>query len=456
MKSDRHKEILSYLSFMRPGTPLTDDKLRKLRELDDWLKKNCQLAWDIEPHATIDESRLRMYSRFCSFVWTMLCKPIKQVALNNSSCTHILVISSHHHLITSSSDHRLTTILSSSHHHLIIVIHHTHQGLTIYCLNFARTCYLFNWIWFTGAGRFERPQGQPTDTSVLDEGNEESTGYIFPLCMQLVTSAFNQTCATIYTDKAFTSIKLGRALAARGVALIGMMRGGRPKDLKNGAEHHWPMRSYQKAEAEAYPRGFARRAYTELPTAHGRRWWMCAETWLDSRFVTLLSTAYHSKTMQTVQRWTKALGARVSLSCSLPLSRYCKMLGGVDRFNKQLVATHMGMGRCQQRYHRTMFLGWLLPAVGVVNVRIVFNALWPYAIDGSLQNRRGVKGIGYPKWQQVRNSTRRHLRAPQRRVSATNLPNLELTATALTSAQPFIRDCAVASGRGSDQEVRKD
>jgi hypothetical protein len=26
------------------------------------------------------------------------------------------------------------------------------------------------------------------------------------------------------------------------------------------------------------------------------------------------------------------------------------MLGGVDRFNKQLIASHMGMGRCKQRF----------------------------------------------------------------------------------------------------------
>ena len=40
-------------------------------------------------------------------------------------------------------------------------------------------------------------------------------------------------------------------------------------------------------------------------------------------------------------------------------------------------ATNMAMGRCKQRYHRALFLAWLLPAIGVINVMIVFLALWP-------------------------------------------------------------------------------
>ena len=65
------------------------------------------------------------------------------------------------------------------------------------------------------------------------------------------------------------------------------------------------------------------------------------------------------------------------LPCSSQLLRYCKMLGGVDRFNKMLVATRMGVGKCKQRYQRALFLGWLLPAMGVINVRIAFNHIWP-------------------------------------------------------------------------------
>ena len=32
------------------------------------LRDNCERAWDVEPDATLDESRLRLHSRYCSFV----------------------------------------------------------------------------------------------------------------------------------------------------------------------------------------------------------------------------------------------------------------------------------------------------------------------------------------------------------------------------------------------------
>ena len=113
----------------------------------------------------------------------------------------------------------------------------------------------------------------------------------------------------------------------------------------------------------------------------------------------MLSTAWFSSAASTVSRWTDTVQSKVALPCSRQLSRYCKMLGGVDRFNKQLIATHMGMGRCKQRFQRALFLGWLLPAVGVLNVRIAFNQLWPEAISGELQ--REHKYLGYDKWVQL-------------------------------------------------------
>ena len=47
---------------------------------------------------------------------------------------------------------------------------------------------------------------------------------------------------------------------------------------------------------------------------------------------------------------------------------------------------------------RAIFLGWLLPAVGVLNVRIAFNHLWPSAITGALQKEHEY--LGYDKWLQ--------------------------------------------------------
>ena len=69
MKKDRHLEILSHLSFALPGvTKYAGNKLQKLKEVNDLLRDNCERAWDVEPDATLDESRLRLHSRYCSFV----------------------------------------------------------------------------------------------------------------------------------------------------------------------------------------------------------------------------------------------------------------------------------------------------------------------------------------------------------------------------------------------------
>jgi len=218
---------------------------------------------------------------------------------------------------------------------------------------------------------------------------------VLPLCLWLIGKAFDGIFCTVYTDKAFTTIKLARALASRGIGLVGMVRAARPKSMPRGAQHYWPFRAYAISERDSLgARGLARRAYCELPKAHGRIWQLAAETWLDSRFVTLLSTAWFSATAMTVKRWTAAVQAKVELPCSRQLLRYCKMLGGVDRFNKQLIASHMGMGRCKQRFQRALFLGWLLPAVGVLNVH-----LWPSAITGALQKEHAY--LGYDKWLQL-------------------------------------------------------
>eukprot|EP00966_Prymnesium_polylepis_P227335 5260589-Prymnesium_polylepis.1 len=61
-------------------------------------------------------------------------------------------------------------------------------------------------------------------------------------------------------------------------------------------------------------------------------------------------------------------------------------MGAVDEFNKQLAATNMQMGRCKQRFQRFLFLGWLLPAIGVVNTRIAFCEL----LKGGERSEPGV------------------------------------------------------------------
>ena len=62
-----------------------------------------------------------------------------------------------------------------------------------------------------------------------------------------------------------------------------------------------------------------------------------------------------------MRRWTSALRARVELACSQQLLRYTKMLGGVDRFNKMLVATRMGDPHPHLHPHRSPLTTHLSP-----------------------------------------------------------------------------------------------
>ena len=111
-------------------------KIRKIYDVNEWLRAACQRAWDPEPDAVPDESRLRLSSRYCSFTTTLLCKPIK-------------------------------------------------HGLTIYCLNFCRTRYLYNFEWFCRKQE-DHGRGQPTDTTGLNEDNPEEMKYMWGLMDRLI------------------------------------------------------------------------------------------------------------------------------------------------------------------------------------------------------------------------------------------------------------------------------
>ena len=101
-------------------------------------------------------------------------------------------------------------------------------------------------------------------------------------------------------------------------------------------------------------------------------------------------------------RWTHEAFTRLPRNCSATLARYAKMMGGVDRFNRALAGTRMAMGRCKQRYHRALFLGWLLPAVGVLIVMVIFVALWPKDELVDLKKSRRCLGrcptLGFNRW----------------------------------------------------------
>ena len=94
------------------------------------------------------------------------------------------------------------------------------------------------------------------------------------------------------------------------------------------------------------------------------------------------------------------------MPCSIALRKYNKNMGAVDGFNRELAATHMQLGRCKQRWQRSCFLGWLLPAVGLINVRTAFceimKLVWGKRALVALKKARGVATTGFNKWFQSR------------------------------------------------------
>ena len=94
------------------------------------------------------------------------------------------------------------------------------------------------------------------------------------------------------------------------------------------------------------------------------------------------------------------------MTSSIAIKRYNLMMGAVDEFNKMLAASHMHMGRCRQRWQRACFLSWLLPAVGLNNVRTAFceitRLVWGEAALKRLQTARGVASTGFATWFQLK------------------------------------------------------
>lgn len=99
------------------------------------------------------------------------------------------------------------------------------------------------------------------------------------------------------------------------------------------------------------------------------------------------------------------MGKRRPVPCSIALRNYNILMGAVDAFNRELAATHMQLGRCKQRWQRSCFLGWLLPAVGVVNTRTafceVFKLAWGADALARFKKSRGIATTSFPKWFQL-------------------------------------------------------
>ena len=301
MLCGRYHDLMAALSFMDVGDDAyKGDPLRKLRWVNDELMKRTKLAWEVEPHFAIDESRVKLHSKFCPFTWTMLCKPIK-------------------------------------------------VGCTIYNLVFE-SGFCYSWRYWSGKGA--KTKGQPTDKKAVDEDDSKTTGWVTSMIDSLIDSKFDGTGATAFFDKAFTSLRLARRLWARGIYMVGMMRALRPKKQKSDWTKYWPFRTYEREDEGAHPPGFERRAYTPLEPPSEPQGQdfdsggaLCATVWRDRRFVTFVGTTYLDLAREQVLCWTKSVGKRILRTCSVLLKLYTKQMGPIDHMDREVSYSNIRMNQ---------------------------------------------------------------------------------------------------------------
>ena len=229
----------------------------------------------------------------------------------------------------------------------------------------------------------------PSDQARLNE-DSVALGAVIQILLFLITPIFNDTSCCFFLDKAFTSFKLIRLLAKRGIHVVGMMRASRPKKAKGGKwEDYWPFRTYTKPEERGYARGCVRSACTALP---GTEWMVQAVLWLDNRWVTMAATTFLFVSY-SVKRWDRSLRKRVTRGCLYSLYMYNKHMGSVDALGRSNATANIRMPRCQKRFQRQLFF-WLVSTTCHHNVRIIFCALWP---DIETKKKRH-RSVGFNTW----------------------------------------------------------
>ena len=116
----------------------------------------------------------------------------------------------------------------------------------------------------------------------------------------LADDVWNFRNVTVFCDAYFTSIKLFRHLwNERGIGAVGPINACKPK--KNAGADSWPIQQFKPADAKYLPRGWDRTAFAKLERNNGC---MQAITWLDNKFVKILSTMYITNGKETVLRYT--------------------------------------------------------------------------------------------------------------------------------------------------------
>ena len=105
----------------------------------------------------------------------------------------------------------------------------------------------------------------------------------------------------LFCDAAFTSIALFRDLwDKRGIGAVGPINAKKPS--KGGDSNSWPHQSFKQSDVNYLSRGWTKMSFSELATFG----WIQAVTWLDNKFVKMLSTVYVTDDTTTVLRYVRS------------------------------------------------------------------------------------------------------------------------------------------------------
>ena len=348
----RHRHVIAMLTFYWPeqgcccdNCPVcqsttgydidNDDPYAKLRKVDTYLQERAQLALYPEQTFVVDETMVKVLSRYCSFGQVMKNKPIK-------------------------------------------------YGIKFWCLVFSLSCYLYSWRPYLGKrdpiGRMAKVLGK---------------GYVHCLIYDhLIPVAWHHTNCVLICDNYFTSIVLFSALLAVGIYAIGVSKAKKPAKSPKEAGTSWPIQEYGKKHERFLPRGWMRVMYRVMDDGTGT---MMALTWRDNRFVQLLATCcIGCASALTVQRWCKVAYAYVTIPVCLAMVTYQKYMNGVDRMDAVAALANIRMNKCPRRFHRQIFFYFLLSNLGHGNVKILFEKLFEGLEE--LKKKHESSGVGYFWW----------------------------------------------------------
>jgi hypothetical protein len=160
------------------------------------------------------------------------------------------------------------------------------SGIKVFCVVGSKL-YMYNWEVFLG--KDESKKGK----------------FVFDLIYnKLIPSSWDNTGKVLYMDNYFTGLPLFCALRVdRAIFAVGPSKATHPAELEKCTKDSIPFQMYQTLDARLVGgKGFMRHAVQKLEVGL-----LNVTTWLDNRFIMLISTVHVAATSatSTVLRWTK-------------------------------------------------------------------------------------------------------------------------------------------------------